>query len=45
LGDGLEALLTGGVPDLHSDFFSVDLYGFDFEIDPWVAWWVPIVVR
>jgi spermidine synthase len=33
LGDGLEALLAGRVPDLHADLLAVDLDGFDFEVD------------
>jgi hypothetical protein len=33
LGDGFEALLTGGIPDLHSDFLSVNQDGLTFEVD------------
>jgi hypothetical protein len=33
LGDGLEPLLTGSVPDLHAYFFTVNFEGFDFEVD------------
>lgn len=32
LGDGLEAFLAGGVPDLHADLLAIDLYGFDLEV-------------
>ena len=30
---GLESLLTSCVPDLHSDFLSINFYSLDFEID------------
>lgn len=33
LGNGLEALLTSRVPDLHADFFTVDFQCLDFEIN------------
>lgn len=32
-GDGLEALLAGGVPDLEFDGGAVGLEGSDFEVD------------
>ena len=31
-GDSFESLLTSSVPDLHFDFDTVDVNGFDFEI-------------
>ena len=33
LSDGLEALLAGGIPNLHSDFFAINIDSFDFKID------------
>ena len=33
LCNGFETLLASSVPDLHFDFYAIDIYGFDFEID------------
>ena len=35
LGDGSEALLPSGVPNLHLDLLTIDRYGLNFEIDAW----------
>ena len=32
-GNGLEALLSGGVPNLELNLFAIDLDGLDFEVD------------
>ena len=46
LGDGLKSLLASCIPDLHTDFFAINLYGLDFEVNTLVRENdVPIVVR
>ena len=45
LRDGFEAFLSGSIPDLEADFLAVEVNGFDFEVDSWVSYWLPIVVR
>lgn len=32
LGDGFESVLSSGVPDLHLDFFILNLDCFNFEV-------------
>lgn len=45
LGDGLEFLLPGSVPDLKSYAFAVYVDGLYLEVDAWVGEGVPIVER
>jgi hypothetical protein len=42
---GLEPFLTGGIPDLHTNTFSIDLDGLDLEIDACIETVLPMVVR
>ena len=45
LGDGLEAFLPGGVPDLKFDSGVAHIDDLGLEVDAWVGRGVPMVVR
>ena len=45
LRDSFESLLASSIPYLQSDFFAINFYRFNFEIDSFMRRIVPMVVR